>query len=116
MLINKISDVLRNEEITVLSDIDKITMKKLERWTQTLVFPSALLLESTTSLGSWESFLVQRINAKSNFTDKSTYLHNDRTLVYFKGTPAHLGCTILLFGDTLEKLENVKSCLQKMIK
>jgi hypothetical protein len=60
-------------------------------------------------------FDVQRFTGKSNLHDKSAYVHQDRSLIYFKGTPPHLGCTILLFGDTLENLQNVKQCLQKMI-
>lgn len=48
----KVSDVFRSEGISVVSNIDAITMKKLERCTQTLIYPSALLLESTTTLGT----------------------------------------------------------------
>ena len=111
----KVTDTLRNEKVTVISNLDPFTMKRLERTTQTLVYPSTHLLESTTTLGSWQSFYIKRFIAKSWKDQKSVYIENDRSLIYFDGTPEHLGCTILLFGDTIKNLEKVKTCLQQMI-
>lgn len=111
----KVADTLRDEKITVISNLDVNTMKRLERTTQTLIYPSTHLLESTTTLGTCSSFYIKRFSAKQHNHSKSVYVNNDRSLIYFDGTPDHLGCTILLFGDKLSNLEKVKSCLTKMI-
>jgi len=111
----KVLDTLRSENITIISNIDSDSMKRLERVTQTLIYPSIHLLESSTILGTCESFHIQRYNHKVRNGNKSAYVHTDRNLIFFEGTPAHLGCTILLFGDTIENLDKVKKCLHKMI-
>jgi hypothetical protein len=99
----KVSDTLRQENITVVSNLDPDTMKRLERWTQSLIYPSIHLLESTTMLGIWEDFHIKNFNPKLKSGAKTAYIHTDRNLIFFEGTPPHLGWTILLFGDTIEK-------------
>lgn len=66
-------------------------------------------------LGTCEDFHIKRFNPKLKGGAKTAYIHTDRNLIFFEGTPPYLGCTILLFGDTIEKLEKVKLCLHKMI-
>ena len=45
----KVADTLRNENITIVTNIDPNTMKRLERTTHTLIYPSTHLLEASTS-------------------------------------------------------------------
>lgn len=45
----KVSDTLRASNITIVSNVDADTMKRLERCTQTLIYPSTHLLESSSS-------------------------------------------------------------------
>ena len=112
----KVADTLRKEKVTVMSNLDVYTMKRLERTVQTLIYPSTHLLESTTTLGTCSSFYIKRVTSKTKKKgEKSVYVQHDRTLIYFDGTPEHLGCTIMLFGDSVTNLEKVKNCIEKCI-
>lgn len=105
-------------------------MKRMARYTQTIISPSYNVIDKSFVLGKCKSFRVekpytggqmQRMDTynKTNKLTNTGIVSNDKTLIYFEGTNPALGCTILISGQIdkeYEELKKVKSGLREMLK
>lgn len=83
-------------------------MKRMARYTQTIISPSYNVIDKSFVLGKCKQFRVeqpytgnqiQRLQLEQQDKGKQGgVISNDRSLLFFEGTNPALGCTILLSG------------------
>ncbi|XP_072033256.1 1-phosphatidylinositol 3-phosphate 5-kinase-like [Amphiura filiformis] len=98
-------DLLLANDITVVLNVKPSVMERISRCTEGSLISSIDQVTQAT-LGKCLSFHQHRYELPNGFT---------KTLMFFDGCPAHLGCSIMLRGGTMHELRKVKKILQFMI-
>ena len=120
----KLMRILREKNITVVTNLEEKKMKRLARLTQTILLPSINVVETSFVLGKCRKFrednLTKQIreeNAKN--LSMFEYSHaQEQTLLVFDGCNPALGCTICLSGPVAtqkEELKTVKLALRRAL-
>ena len=113
----QVIDRMREDNITVVTNVKPEMLKMIARFTQTLIIPSTHLIDASIELGQCEQFCVEKVSrsllATPSERDSSmrALVSKDDSLMYFKGTSPWLGCSVLLYGPDKQVLKHVKSSL-----
>lgn len=96
----KLLNLMRDKDITVVSNLEERKIKRLARLTQTIVLPSINVIDATFSLGRCKLF--REDNLSRQLREQNAYFTNthtvEQTLLVFDGCNSVLGCTICLSG------------------
>ncbi|XVF43646.1 hypothetical protein PTKIN_Ptkin02bG0057200 [Pterospermum kingtungense] len=103
-------EYLLAKEISLVLNVKRPLLERIERCTGALVCPSIDNL-STATLGHCELFRLEKVSEEhemaSQFNKKPS-----KTLMFFEGCPRRLGCTVLLRGRSRDELKKVKHVVQ----
>ena len=116
----KLLNMMRDKDITVVSNLEDRKMKRLARLTQTIVLPSMNVIDGRFSLGQCKLFRQDNLSRQLKGQDAYfTSTHTvEQTLLFFDGCSAVLGCTICLSGPIQkegQELIKVKKALKQML-
>lgn len=106
---------LRDMNITVITNVERKSIEKIARWTETLITPSINLIEKRFILGTCKRFYV-KIGAIKSIKDKSQIMAATQSLIYFDKWKPWYGSTICLSGPNQNHLKTFKKYLQKILK
>ena len=107
----KLVRLLKEKDITVVTNLEEKKLKRLARLTQTMLLPSMNVIDESFVLGKCKSFreenlskLMREDNAANNtmfqFAEGS-----ESTMLVFDGCNPALGCTICLSGPIVTERE-----------
>lgn len=128
----KILDILRErnqgeERITVINNLSLDKIKRIARYTQTIICPSTNVINPKFKLGYCKKFKVEKTFAMNYKLAERIHKDNanlqgivskSRDLIFFEGCNPALGCTILLSGDfyyEFDEMKKVKVALREML-
>jgi len=106
---------IRGLNITVISNVNRKAIEKIARCTETLIMPSANLIERHINLGSCKHFYQKLGNVKT-LNAKSEIMNTTQSLIYFDGCKPWYGSTICLSGPNNRYLETIKKYIRKTLK
>ncbi|ELU02982.1 hypothetical protein CAPTEDRAFT_176607 [Capitella teleta] len=95
-------DFLLEAGITLVLNVKQSVLERVSRFTGADIISSIDGLVSIGALGTCPSFSTHVFSLGDGRT---------KTLMYFDGLPAHLGCTVTLRGGSLNELRKVKRIL-----
>lgn len=126
-------DSLRQQGVTVVTNVKKSLMNFIARCTQTIVLPSIDLIDKSVVLGTCNQFCVvktqrrdqlfeEQASRKSGLKPRKGSLEMtenivimDRSKMVFQGCNPVLGCTLVISGPDMEELKHVKQVLRKTL-
>ena len=109
----KAIEALLERNITLVTNVKKSVMQRLERLTETQILPSPYFLDEEHPTGKCSKFWMESI---ANPGGKSATLKTSSNIITLEGCPPYLGCTIQLSGNDLNELKVVKHAVKKMLR
>ena len=106
---------LRDLNITVITNVERKSIEKIARWTETLITPSINLIEKKFILGTWKRFYV-KVGCIKSIKNNSQIMVATQSLIYFDKWKPWFGSTICLSGPNQNYLKTLKKYLQKILK
>ena len=106
--------LLRERNITVVTNLEEKKMKRLGRLTQTILLPSMNVIDRSFVLGKCKKFREDNLTKQlreENALNPSMfeYTHEmEQTMLVFDGCNPALGCTICLSGPLSTEKEELK--------
>ncbi|KAI9295926.1 hypothetical protein K502DRAFT_324048 [Neoconidiobolus thromboides FSU 785] len=101
-------DFLYKANLCVAMNVKRSVIRAIARCTQAEIISSLEQLWLEPRLGDCETFQVQTFMHEMIPTFKKSYL-------YFKGCKEDLGCTIILRGGTIDKLNKIKNIVRLLV-
>ncbi|CAI2382914.1 unnamed protein product [Moneuplotes crassus] len=106
---------IKNLKITVITNVERSSIEKIARSTETLIIPSVNLIQKKTVLGSCKKFYVKKGSTKV-MKEKSKIMTMNQNLIYFDGCKPWYGSTICLSGPDPSALEIISKYLKQALK
>ncbi|KAI9084110.1 hypothetical protein K1719_033908 [Acacia pycnantha] len=103
-------EYLLAKEISLVLNVKRPLLDRIARCTGALITPSVDSL-SKARLGHCELFWLDRM-VEDHETANQPNKKSSKTLMFFKGCPRRLGCTVLLKGACREDLKKIKHVVQ----
>lgn len=102
----KVLDALREARITVITNMMNHKLKRVARFTKTIISPSYNVVDKSFVLGKCDLFRVEKPYTSNLVKSQEApaaaggnIVSKERNLIYFEGCNPALGCTILLSGN-----------------
>jgi len=118
-------EMLRQSNISVVTNLKQNKMSRIARYTQTIISPSPNVLDNSFVLGKCKKFYIDKSCGRSSREPASSrrqttdlMVTKESGLMCFEGCNPSLGCTICLTGNfktELDHLRVIKGALREML-